>query len=173
MSFSDKVKQIIGSVAPLLGTAIGGPFGPIASALLSKALGTPAGDDKAIETALTNGDPDALLKLRQADNDFKLQMEQLGIQRDQLELQDVANARAREISVRDFTPRNLAYILLCGTMVLIACMLFGFTKAESAIAGSLIGYLISECKSALQYYFGTTRASQGKDETIAEIAKMP
>jgi purine-cytosine permease-like protein len=171
MNLSDKVKQIIAAIAPTLGTALGGPLGGLAGIVLTKALG--ADSEKGVEEAIASGDPEVLLKLKQAENDFAVQMKTLDIKREQLDYDDRANARAREIAVRDHTPRNLAYMLLGGTMLLIACMLFGFTKAETAIAGSMIGYLIGECKAALQYYFGTSSSSEKKTETISEIAKQP
>lgn len=172
MSFSDKAKSIIGSVAPLIGTALGGPFGGLAGAMLSKALGTPPGDTAAIEAAATSADPEILLKIKQADNDFKIQTEQLGITRDKLVFDDIANARAREVAVKDTTPRNLAYMILVFTGACIAATLMGYTKVESALAGTLIGYLIAESRSALTYYFGSSSGSQSKtDAMTAELSK--
>lgn len=170
-NFSDKAKSILASIAPLIGTAVGGPFGALAGAMLSKALGKDATDTAGVEAAITSGDPDILLKIKQADNDFKLQMEQLGIAKEKLVYDDIANARGREIAVRDHTPRNLAYLILVGTGIAIAATLLGYTKVDSALAGTLIGYLVSECKSTLTYYFGSSQGSRDKDATLADIAK--
>lgn len=173
MNFSDKAKSVISAVAPLIGTAIGGPFGALAGTFLGKILGPQGGDDKAVEAAIATGDPEILLRLKQANNDFQAHMTELGISEEKLGYDDIANARAREVAVRDQTPRNLAYALVGGTLVLITCVMMGWAKAESVTAGTMIGYLISECKSALQYYFGTTIGSKDKDATLATIAKMP
>lgn len=173
MNIGDKAKQILSAVAPYLGTAIGGPFGAMAGSILSTALGTPAGDAKAAEAALLNASPETLLAVRKGEQDFTVRMEELGIKREQLVFDDRANARAREIQVRDNTPRILAYVLIGGTMLVIVCTLMGWTRAESVTAGTLIGYLISECKAALQYYFGSSSGSEKKTDTLSEIAKMP
>lgn len=155
MKLGEKIKQIVGAVAPTLGTALGGPFGALAGKVLSTALGTPDGDSGAIETALASGDPATLLKLKQAETDLQAKLAELGVQQEQLAYADAANARAREVSVKDKTPRNLAYMILGGTLVMITCELMGWTAATSESAGVMIGYLISECKAALAYYFGS------------------
>jgi hypothetical protein len=49
----------------------------------------------------------------------------------------------------------------------------GWTKVDSALAGTLIGYMVAESRSALAYFFGTTAGSQAKDSTISQIAKEP
>ena len=173
MNLGDKAKQILGTLAPMLGTAIGGPFGALAGAALSQALGTPAEDGKATEAALLSANPDILLKVKQAEQDFTVRMKELGISEDKLVFDDIANARAREIAVRDNTPRNLAYLVLGFAGACIAATLMGFTKVDSALAGTLIGYLVAEARSALAYYFGSSQGSKSKDDAIAEIAKQP
>lgn len=167
-----KALQILKTVAPLLATAVGGPFGPLAGAAISAALGTAAGDSKAAETALLTATPDQLLALQKANQDFQIQMKQLGISEEKLTFDDIANARAREIAVKDCTPRNLAYLIIAFTGACIAATLVGLTKVDSALAGTLIGYLVAECRSTLTYYFGSSQSSQNKDATLAEIAKQ-
>lgn len=173
MNLGDKAKQILAAVAPILGTAIGGPFGTMAGTLLSEVLGTPAGDEKAAEAALLKASPETLLAVKNADQAFAVRMKELGIQESQLAFNDIANARAREIAVKDTTPRNLAYMVIGFTGLMIAATMLGYTKVESALAGTLVGYLVAECRSALTYYFGSSQGSKDKDEAIADIAKMP
>lgn len=173
MNFGAKALQVLKTVAPTLATAVLGPFGPLAGGLISAALGTATGDDKAAETALLTATPDQLLALTKANNDFQVQMKQLGITEEKLTFDDIANARGREVAVRDATPRNLAYLIIGFTGLCIAATLAGWTKVDSALAGTLIGYLVAECRSTLTYYFGSSQSSQNKDATIASIAKQP
>jgi len=170
MNFGQTAKSVLATVAPLLGTALGGPFGGLAGSLLSKALGT--SDPKAMEAAITSTDPDILLKLKQADNDFQAQMKTLEISEEKLSFEDTANARAREVAVKDTTPRNLAYLIIGFTGLCIAATLAGWTKVDSALAGTLIGYLVAECRSTLTYYFGSSQGSRDKDQALADIAKQ-
>lgn len=171
MKLSDKARQVLSTIAPTLATALLGPFGALASVAISAALGTSPGDPKAAETALLSATPETLLALKKADQDFEIRMTELGIEKDKLVYDDIANARAREIAVRDNTPRNLAYLVLAFAGLCIAATLMGWTKVDSALAGTLIGYLVAESRSALSYYFGSSQGSKQKDAALEEIAK--
>jgi hypothetical protein len=173
MSFSDKAKQIIAAVAPTIGTALGGPFGTLAGGLVAKALG--GGDSKAVEAAIISGDPDALLKLKEAEQNFTLQMEQLGIDHDKLAFNDTANARAREIALHDNTPKYLAYAVVAFTALIEGyALLHGLpSDIDKVIVGRILGTLDSASVLVLSYYFGTTASSRRKDDALAEIAKQP
>lgn len=59
----DKVIDLIGNAAPIVGTLIGGPAGAAVGGLVAKALGV-EDSPSAIENALKN-DPDALVKIRE------------------------------------------------------------------------------------------------------------
>ncbi|MEI6472760.1 MAG: hypothetical protein WCO20_08975, partial [Holophagaceae bacterium] len=71
------------SIAPTIGTALGGPLGGIAGMALSKSLGLPEGtgaDEKSLEAALQGANPEQLLALKTADQAFALQMQKLGFE---------------------------------------------------------------------------------------------
>jgi gas vesicle protein len=170
-SFTDKAKQVLATVAPILGTAIGGPIGAAAGALIAKTLGVK--DVAEADAVLQNATPEQLLALKNADNQFKKDMEQLGFDKEKLAYDDTANARAMSVATKDGTPRNLSYGLLAFTGTVILAIVFGWAKLDSALAGTVLGYLVSECKAMMQFWFGTTKSSQNKDDTIAEIAKGP
>src|ERR1700681_4643027 len=122
-NFTDKAKQVLSTIALTLGTAIGGPFGTLAGLLVSKALDTPTGDDKAAETQLLQASPDTLLKLKQAELDFQAHMKELGITEEKLIYDDNASARQREIAVHDRTPAVLAYGVTLGFFGVLGFML--------------------------------------------------
>jgi hypothetical protein len=170
-NFSDKARSVIAAVAPTLGIAIGGPFGALAGQLISKAVAPNAkpGDSAAVEAALASATPETLLALKNADNELKEHMRQLDINEEQLAYADTDSARKREMAVKDSTPAVLAYVLVLGTLLLIGCTMFGLTKVADVTTGTMIGYLISECKAALGYYFGSSVGSKDKDQTIAAV----
>lgn len=168
MNIGQKALQVLRTVAPTVALAVGGPFGPIASAAVSAVLGT--SDDKATETALLNATPEQLLELKKADQAFQARMKELGISEEKLVFDDIANARAREVAIKDTTPRNLAYLIIGFTGVCISATLAGWTKVDSALAGTLIGYLVAECRSTLTYYFGSSAGSASKTDTLNKIA---
>jgi hypothetical protein len=171
MSFGSKALQILQTVAPTVALAVGGPFGPLASAAISAALGTPKGDDKAAEAALLSATPDQLLALTKENDAFQVQMKQLGIQEESLTFADVANARAREIAVKDSTPSVLVYLTTTGFFAsLLGAFLVTIPEASKGIVYSMIGSLGTVWITQMGFYFGTSLGSQSKSDTINKIA---
>jgi hypothetical protein len=171
MSFGSKALQILRTVAPTVALAVGGPFGPLASAAISAALGTPKGDDKAAEAALLTATPDQLLALTKENDAFQVQMKQLGIDEAKLTFDDTANARAREIAVKDWTPRIIAYLVILLVLVAEGSMFFvGQPKAmDGVVLGRILGTLDSALMLVLGYYFGSSAGSSNKDSTIDKM----
>lgn len=172
MSFGQKALQVLKTVAPTLATAVGGPFGALAATALSLALGTPAGDDKAAETALLSATPETLLALRKSEQDFAIRMRELGISEEQLVYQDIANARSREVAVHDRTPAVLACSVTVGFF---ATLLFMLLHGKPDTGGDallvMLGALGGAWASIIAYYFGSSSSSARKDATISQIAK--
>lgn len=168
MSFGSKALQVLRTVAPELALALGGPFGGIASAAVSAALGTPTGDDKAAEAALLTATPDQLLALQNSRQAFMAQMKQLGIDEAKLSFDDTANARAREVAVKDWTPRIIAYLVILLVLIAEGSMFFiGQPKAiDGVVLGRILGTLDSALMLVLGYYFGSSAGSSNKDKTI-------
>jgi hypothetical protein len=165
MNFSATAKTVLATVAPLLGTAIGGPFGGLAGTLLAKALGTT--DPKAMEAAITSTDPDILLKLKQADNDFSAQMKALDISEEKLHTDDTANARAREVQVHDSTPHILAYLITFGFFSVLGWLLWkGKPEQGGDVMLVLVGSLATAWTGIVAYYFGSSAGSADKSAAI-------
>ena len=67
------VKSIIGSVAPTIGTALGGPMGSMAANMVAEALGCDP-EPKKIEKAIQAATPEQLAELKKIDADFDIKM---------------------------------------------------------------------------------------------------
>ena len=72
------LKNVIGAVAPTLGTALGGPMGGIAANMIAEVLGVP-NNPKAIEKGLAEATPEQMLELKKAEQDFDLKMKELEV----------------------------------------------------------------------------------------------
>ena len=167
MSFGATAKQVLATVAPLLGTAIGGPFGGLAGTLLAKALGTT--DPKAMDAAITSTDPDILLKLKQADNDFQAQLKALDISEEKLSFDDTANARAREVAVHDSTPHVLAYGITVGFFGILGYLLWNGKPPGGDVMMVMLGSLGTAWTGIVAYYFGSSAGSADKSATISKF----
>lgn len=73
----DKVKGIVGSLAPTLGAALGGPVGAAAS-MLADVLGCDPAPQK-IERALAQATPEQLAEIKRAELQFETKMKELEV----------------------------------------------------------------------------------------------
>ena len=72
------LKNLVGSVAPTLGTALGGPMGGMAANMIADVLGC-KNEPKEIQKALDNATPEQMLELKKAEADFEIKMKELEV----------------------------------------------------------------------------------------------
>lgn len=174
-NFSDAAKNVIATVAPILGTALGGPLGALAGGLLAKALGkdgVPA-DPKTIEKMLLGQDPATLLALRGVEADLQKHMADLGVQEDQLAYADVDSARKREEAVKDNTPSHMAYLVTAGFFGVLGFLLWnGKPTVGGDVMLVMVGSLGTAWTGIIGYYFGSSASSNKKtDGMVAALQK--
>jgi hypothetical protein len=169
--------SIFKKALPWIGAALGGPPALIkmAAHTISEGLdidvpATAEGITETIAMATTNN-PDALLKLKELDAQFELQMKQLGFeniaQLEEIAAADRASARAREVSVKDHTPKILAYSVTGGFFTLLYVMAFhSVPDATKDILMIMIGSLGTAWAGLISYYFGSSAGSARKTDLL-------
>ena len=169
-------KSIVSSVAPWIGTALGGPLGGMAVTAVADALGLSDKTEAAIKNALSGATPEQLIAIKQADNAFAVQMQELGFQNtqalEQIAASDRNSARQREMTVQDWTPRIIGYLMIGGFLVMAWSVLFGKVEADTVLAGTVIGYLSAKAEQVIAYYFGSTAGGQRKSELLAKSTQL-
>src|SRR5574337_927256 len=149
---------VLKTMFPFISAAasLGGPLGSLAANAVGKALNvskvdaTPDGIGSAIAAAQIK-DPDALLKLHQAE----------------IAAKDRDSARAREISVRDWTPKALAVAVTLGFFALLALLLFRSVPSQSqSLLNVMVGSLGTAWIGIVTYYFGSSAGSARKTEML-------
>lgn len=164
-------KAVVGTVAPWIATAITGPLGGMAVGALADALGLSDKTESAIKQALSGATPEQMLAIKQADQAFAIRMQELGFQNiqalEKIAADDRDSARKREMSVQDYTPRILAYLIVGGFLGMAYGVLFKQMSADSVLAGTIIGYLSAKAEQVAAYYFGSTAGSKQKTELLA------
>jgi hypothetical protein len=159
---------ILAKIAPMLASAVGGPFAGIAVSAIENVFGLDkTGDEAAAAAAVTGATPDQLLALKQADADFKVKMRALDIDEQRLGFEDVKDARAHDAAVRDHTPSVLAYLLTAGFFGLLGTSCFiGFPDSNRDLLNTMIGVLGTAWMAAMQFNFGSTRASAAQAQML-------
>jgi hypothetical protein len=167
-------KKLVGTVAPSLAAALGGPLAGAATAALSEALlNRKDGSEGEIATALWSGGTETLVKLKQAEQQFITKMRELDIDVEKIHQLDRASARDRETKTGDlWTPRVLAGFVLLGFLLTVYLVLGGYVEGLkdpvfAGIVGTLIGYVSAKADQVVSYYFGSSSGSAAKTELLA------
>jgi len=172
MGFTDVLRKAFPFIS--IAASFGGPIGVMAANTVGKALGVdkvdPAKLSDIIGTAMAN--PDQLLALKKADNDFKVQMEQLGLNLEEIQEKDRESARDREKVVRDWTPKVLAYGVTLGFFgILIMMFTHSIPDTGHDVLLVLVGSLGSAWIAIMNYYYGSSSGSAAKTEILASAVK--
>lgn len=174
------MNNILKKVLPWIGAAAtGGVPGLIAQAAKTVAEATGAKVDSnadSIAAAVAGATPEQLQALKKLDQDFAVRMKELGFQNEQelaqIEAGDRANARAREIALKDRLPAVLAIAVTVGFFGCLALMMFKeLPGAGHDVLMVMIGSLGTAWSGIISYYFGSSAGSAAKTEILAKSGK--
>jgi plasmid maintenance system antidote protein VapI len=165
------MNDLLKSLAPLLGTAIAGPFGGIAASFLAEKLGVPEKTVSAVTEAL-NADkltPDQATQIKLAEIEFKKWMGDNQLKADQLRFEDTKSAREMNIATKAVTPAILTWIVVALTLAAEGALLFNQIPpgADPIILGRVLGTMDSALMLVLGFWFGSSHGSQNKDALLA------
>jgi hypothetical protein len=170
-------KSLVGSVSPILATALGGPLaGAAVKVIADKVLGQPDATTEDVAAALSAGSltGEQVIALRQAEYAFKLEVSRLEQATDVAYLADVQDARRRQVETKDRMPQAILWVLF----VLYAAQFAAFyllpmPSDEFLRAMILRAYSTVEVglTGAIAYFIGSSRGSKRSGDTIRTIAE--
>jgi len=171
----------IATIAPALGTAFGplGTAGGLAIKALADAFGLKAEEvtPEKLEALLAN-DPEALLKLKEAELNFQLENKKLENESLKAQLSDVQNARQRQLEHEKTTGKTdknlyfLAWLVVGGFFILVGFLMFRTLPAANVgPVNQLFGAMATGFGMVLQYFFGSSLGSWGKTKEISDLTK--
>jgi len=159
-------------VAPTIATALGGPLAGLAVEAVSKALGVSGDEAKNI---LDEGkmSADQIAQVKVAELELQKQAQALGLNFEQLAVQDRSSARDMQIATKSFLVPTLAIIIVVSFIGVVVGTMMGLSHIESAMAGTLVGYLSAKAEQVVAFYFGSSAGSQRKDELLHQSTPVP
>ena len=153
----DMLKNLVGAVAPTIGTALGGPMGGMAANMIADVLGVP-NTPKAIEKAIQEATPEQMLELKKAEQEFELQMKELDVDVFKLEVGDTQDAR--KTFSKDWTARIVGVSVVGGFMGYIFLVTLQPPEQNSeALINLVLGYLGGLASAVISFYFGASHKS--------------
>jgi hypothetical protein len=155
----DKIKNLVGGLAPTIATALGGPLAGTAASAIAEVLGCNAQDPRALEKAMANATPEQLTKIKEAELNFEARMKELDVDLFALETADIQNARMN--NSKDWTARAIAL----GTMAAFIGYVFLVTiqppdANSDAIINLVLGYLGGMVSAVTSFYFGASQKQE-------------
>lgn len=183
MSFD--LGTVIKGVAPMLGTALLGPFGGMAARAIAGAV-LPDGEQPptdapvdtikdAIVKAIQGGTAN-MLGLKQAENDFAVKMAELGYRNAEALEKIAADDRASARHLQEVTRSRMPAILASAIVILYIGVQWFLLKgiidvSMREIVMRSLGTLDAALGLVLSFYFGSSASSRSKDETIKSLSQ--
>lgn len=155
-------------IAPTIAAAVGGPLGSLAYEVVGKALGMSADEaSQALTENKLTGEQLAQIKL--AELELQKRAQELGLNFESLAVDDRRSAREMQIKSQSWFVPGLAGVIVVSFVGVTVGTLMGLSRIDSALAGSLIGYLSAKAEQVVSFYFGSSHGSQKKDELLYTV----
>jgi gas vesicle protein len=163
------------SIAPMLGTALGGPFGALAASFIADKLGVETKTVDAVTKALSDGKmtPEMVVQIKLAEIDFQKFTEANGITLEQLSVENTKDARDMQKVTRSWVPAALAIIITIGYFGILVGMMMDVLKvSDNQALMILIGALSAGFGTVLNFFLGSSHSSQTKDVMLANSTPL-
>ena len=148
------LKNLVGAVAPTIGTALGGPMGNMAMSKIASVLGV-SNDQKSIQQAIQNATPEQMLELKKAEQEFEVQMKELDVDVFRLETQHQQNDRG--MLSKEWTARIIGVATIAGFLGYIFLVTLQPPEQNSeALINLVLGYLGGLASAIISFYFGAS-----------------
>lgn len=154
----------IESIAPTIASCLGGPLAGLAVEAVSKAIGV---DPNQVQDTINSGKltADQIAQIQAAEISLKEKAQQMGLNFEELAVQDRKSARDMQTTTKSFIPPLLALIITLGFFGILVGMMTGKVTSSDALM-LLLGSLGTAWTGVISFYFGSSASSQNKDQLL-------
>jgi len=150
----DKIKNIIGTLAPTIGTALGSPLAGVAASMVADALGCKP-EQKSIEQAIQKATPEQIIELKNKEIEFEAKMKEMDVDVYAIQTKDLQDARSR--FSKDWTPKFLGIITIVGFLSYIFMVtVYPVDDANDDTIMLIIGQISGIATAVISFYFGSS-----------------
>ena len=151
-------------LVPTIATCLGGPLAGLAVTAVSKALGI---DENKVQDVIDSGKLNAeqIASLKQAEIALQEQAQELGLNFEQLAVQDRASARDLQKETKSVIPPVLSILVTIGFFGILGGLMSGKIMTSDALM-LMLGSLGTAWTGIIAFYFGSSASSQAKDNMI-------
>lgn len=167
MNWRDIGKQVA-KVAPILGSALGGPIGGAAGALVATALGVDSNPDKVSEAM--DSDPEWTFKVMELERKHEESLRRMDLDEKKAEMADTQ--QARRTHREHWMPWALTCILSIMVSAMVAALIWiSIPESNREVIYLIVGQLIGAFSTAISYWLGSSKSSSSKNEQIAGMMR--
>jgi hypothetical protein len=159
-NFMEWLKQI----APTIATCLGGPLAGLAVTAVSKALGV---DEDKVQDTINEGklSADQIVAVKQAEIELQKSAQELGLNFEQLAVEDRKSARDMQTETKSIVPPLLSILVTFGFFGILGGLMSGKIMTSDALM-LMLGSLGTAWTGIIAFYFGSSASSQAKDQMI-------
>jgi hypothetical protein len=158
-------------IAPTVASALGGPLAGMAVSAISKAIGV---DEDKVGDLIANNKLTAeqIAQVKLAELELQKQAQDLGLNFEELAVDDRKSAREMQVATRSWVPPLLAASVTVGFFAVLGGMMFGrMSVADNTALTMMLGSLGTAWTGIIAYYFGSSAGSQAKTEMLGGKGK--
>lgn len=152
-------KDIVRSIAPKLGTALGGNMGGIATRFIAdKLLGNPDATEEELELAISQASPEQLVRLKEIEQEYEIEVLRIAAE-------DRGSARKLAIATGKTPQLILSSVYTVGYFMIFIGLLaeiFAIPVEQEAIFNILLGSLTAAQLQIMNFWFGSSSGSKDK-----------
>lgn len=161
--------DLLKTIAPLLGTALGGPLGGAAAAFIADKLGLDSKTVKDVSEVLNGSkmNPDQVMQIKLAEIEFQKFLKTHDIDEAKLVLENTKDARDMQKQTRSYFPATLSSLVTVGFFGILTSMLVLETRPSEPLL-IMLGALGAAFGAVVNFWLGSSNGSQRKDTLLAE-----
>jgi hypothetical protein len=136
----------------------------LAVTAVSKALGI---DESKVQETIDDGklSADQIAAVKQAELELKDHAQRLGLDFEQLAVQDRSSARDMQSTTKSYVPPVLAILVTVGFFGILVALMFGFAQRSDEVM-IMLGSLGTAWTGIIAFYFGSSASSENKDSML-------
>lgn len=164
MKWLDKLMEYAPDIAGAILSG-GATLPALALKAIADATGQEVNDETQMKAAIENASPEIMLKVKQANNSFKIRMAELANGLTATELGDLQHAR---VTHKDSNMPAFICIILTLAVIAFATALMFITipEANVRLIDTLFGSVLTAWLGSLAFFNGTTRSSAQKNDAL-------
>jgi hypothetical protein len=152
-------------IAPTIATCLGGPLAGLAVTAVSKALGI-ATDQ--VQDVIDSGKLNAeqIASIKQAEIELQKSAQELGLNFEQLAVQDRSSAREMQTATQSVIPPILSLLVTVGFFGILSYLMIRPADTANTPLMIMLGSLGTAWTGIIAFYFGSSAGSQKKDQLL-------